>query len=221
MGRRLARFRRSSPCSEGNRPVSVPQSDIEIRPTYKTHTKQSLNQKDENFEQVLNKAWRASHEKRVWVWIQEKHLPLNSRISRKSSEQQKGPIVGTTPVCSPVLESSGVSSGPCKGHQNVDLKQIECEIFLKQRCLFGISNELQFGFRSHGKPCAISLTAKNRDAFIERKGSWEGWSKQRVHQRNWEPRVLWLFTGWVVTVCHSGAPDRQEEQVSLTPVGLC
>ena len=82
--------------------------------------------------------------------------------------------MGTASVCSPALESSGVSSGPCKGHQNVDLKQIECEIFLQQRCLFGISSKLQFGFRSHGKPRTGSLIARNRDAFIERKGSWEG-----------------------------------------------
>lgn len=90
-------------------------------PNRYSHTKQSLNQKDENFEQILNKAWRASHEKRVRVWIQENHLPLNSRVSRKSSERQKDSIAGTAPVCSPVLESSGLFSGPCQGHQSIDL----------------------------------------------------------------------------------------------------
>ena len=44
-----------------------------------------------------------------------------------------GLTVDTTPVCSPTLELLGVFSGPCTGHQNVDPKQIDCQIFLPQR----------------------------------------------------------------------------------------
>ena len=68
-----------------------------------------------------------------------------------------GSPVGTAPICSPALGPLGVFSGPFMGHQNVDLIQIDCKLFLQQKktttttthtqmSLFRISRECQFGF---------------------------------------------------------------------------
>ena len=42
-------------------------------------------------------------------------------------------IVGIALVCSLAPETLGVFSGSCTGDQNIDLKQIGCQIFLQQR----------------------------------------------------------------------------------------
>ena len=93
-----------------------------------------------------------------------------------------GSGVSTTPVYSPVPKPLGVFSGPCLGYQNVDLKRIDCQIFLQQKMsLFRISRKLQSRVFKHGKPCASPHTKEGEHYFIEReKGSWEGSSKQRV-----------------------------------------
>ena len=39
---------------------------------------------------------------------------------------------GTAPVCSLALETSRIFSGPLRGHQNVDLKQIDFQLFIQQ-----------------------------------------------------------------------------------------
>ena len=44
-----------------------------------------------------------------------------------------GSIVGIALVCSLAPETLGVFSGSCTGDQNIDLKQIGCQIFLQQR----------------------------------------------------------------------------------------
>ena len=41
-------------------------------------------------------------------------------------------IVDAAPVCSPALELLKVFSDPCIGHQTVDLKQMDFQIFLQQ-----------------------------------------------------------------------------------------
>lgn len=41
-------------------------------------------------------------------------------------------VVGITPICSPALEALHVFLGPHMGHQDVDLKQIDYQIFLQQ-----------------------------------------------------------------------------------------
>ena len=45
-------------------------------------------------------------------------------------------LVGITPVCSPALEHLWVCTGPCIDHQNIDLKQRDCQIFLQQAYIY-------------------------------------------------------------------------------------
>ena len=54
-------------------------------------------------------------------------------------------------------------------------------------CLFRISKELQL------RVCKFPPKQRRRNSFIEGRGSWEGYCKQRI---------AWLFIGWVVTVSH-------------------
>ena len=60
----------------------------------------------------------------------------------------------TTLVCSPALELLGVFSGPCGNLWNVDLKQIDCQIFHQQT--WKRSTELQFKVCSQGQTHASS-----------------------------------------------------------------
>ena len=76
-------------------------------------------------------------------------------------------IVDISLVCSLAPEPSGVFPGPPKGHQNIDLKQIDCQFF-------EISRELQVGVGYRSEPPASPNRAKGRRVLLLRgKGSWE------------------------------------------------
>ena len=70
--------------------------------------------------------------------IQEENLPTSPKVSEKSSEHS-GLSVGTAPICSPASDSLGVLSGPHTGHHKVDLKQIDCQLFLQQKWVYSVS----------------------------------------------------------------------------------
>lgn len=50
-------------------------------------------------------------------------------------------IVGIRPLCSPAVEHLWVFTGACMGHQNIDLKQRDCRIFLQQTYVYSGSAE--------------------------------------------------------------------------------
>lgn len=52
-----------------------------------------------------------------------------------------GSFVGIALVCSLAPETLGVFFGSCTGHQNIDLKQIDCQIFLQQKWVYSGSAE--------------------------------------------------------------------------------
>ena len=55
------------------------------------------------------------------------------------------------------------------GHQNIDLKQIDCQIFLQKRWVYSYNRQLQFQVCSHGEPHE-SLAWQGKDnSFIEGK----------------------------------------------------
>lgn len=52
-----------------------------------------------------------------------------------------GSVVGTTVFCSPAPGPFGVLSGPLVGHPDVNLKQVDCQVFLQQRWIYSGSAE--------------------------------------------------------------------------------
>ena len=81
-----------------------------------------------------------------------------------------GSIVGAAPVCSPVSESAGVISGPSMSHQNVDLKQIDCQIFLQPRWAYsGSAENCSLGPVGIycGKPCTSPCIAREEELFYK------------------------------------------------------
>ena len=111
-----------------------------------------------------------------------------------------GSIVVIAPVFSLAPEPLGVFFSPCTGHQNVDLKQIDCQIFLQERWIYsGSAENCNLGSATMVSFRQVPAQQGEENSFIEGKGSWEGYSKQGV---------LWLFFGWVLA-------RREEESFVL------
>ena len=97
MGWRLATSRRKSPCSKGN----LLKANTECHMSTHIQNK-ALTRKDETLNWSQVKPGELQNAKRTWAQIQEKDVPSNPRVSKKSSERQWGP----TPVCLLALEPS-------------------------------------------------------------------------------------------------------------------
>ena len=102
------------------------------------------------------------------------------RSTQESSEWQWGQLWVPDP-CSPALEASGIFSGPCTGHQMLTRNKQTARYSSRKDGLFWdqqrIVNSGSANMMSH-----VQLpTCQMKNTFVEGKGSWEGYSKQRVH----------------------------------------
>ena len=57
---------------------------------------------------------------------------------------------------------------------SIDLKQIDCQIFLQQNGFIRINRELQFGVCKHEEPSASPRTEREGECFTERKRKFGG-----------------------------------------------
>ena len=74
-----------------------------------------------------------------------------------------------TCLCSSALELSGILSGPCMCHQNVDLKQIDCCVFLQQwQAYLGLAESCNSGYKPWRATCKSSY-AKEGEIFCREK----------------------------------------------------
>ena len=100
--------------------------------------------------------------------MQEKDVPSNARVSKKSSEPNGAMWV---PRLSAPPEVLGIFSSPCKGKKSDDLKQIDCQVFLQQRWVYSGSAERRWATR---KPC----TGRERALSRRGRGRREGCGRQ-------------------------------------------
>ena len=92
----------------------------------------ALTRKDKTLKQIPNTAWRASNTNRAEAHIQEKNMPSNSRASENSREQ----LALNCGYLIFLFTIPGAIRGllwSLMGYQNVDLKQIDCQLFLQQK----------------------------------------------------------------------------------------
>ena len=195
-GQKLAQFQWNSPCSSRNGSKSsqfqLKQPDLKSEvPSEYSHTEQSLDQKDEALKQILNKTWRASNAKRVWGRIQEKDIPLNSRVVEKNSEWQWTGFVGSVPVC-------------LSNQWNVDLKKIECQIFLHQRWVYsGSAENCNSGSAPVVSPCKTLHSRRRRMLLYREKEA----GRAAVNKES-------MASYWL-------RPCQERRGVFLLPLGLC
>ena len=119
--------------------------------------------------------------KRVEAQIQEKNLPLNHRVGEKSREEQWVQC-GTTPFAHWPQSPWGSSLDPHMGHQNIDLKQIACQLFLQQKWVYSRSikncNLESVSMMSHEQ---IPAKMEKKSLLQSGMGSWECYNKERVY----------------------------------------
>ena len=87
-------------------------------------------------------------------------------------------IVDAAPVCSPALKLLKVFSDPCIGHQTVDLKQMDFQIFLQQGWVYLGSAIL--GLYPWQASAASSLTVREGELVERGKGGCQDYSQLRV-----------------------------------------
>ena len=98
---------------------------------------------------------------------------------------KNGLTLGIAPVCSPASELSRVSMDPSTDHQNIDLKQMDCQLLLQLKWVHSGSTK-NCNLRSATMACHLLAPASQERAHLNGelewngKGSWEGSSKQRL-----------------------------------------
>lgn len=71
------------------------------------------------------------------------------------------------------------------GHQNLDLKQIDCCVFLHQKMgLFRINKELQFGVSNYGDPYVSPHKQEEENSLKQGRRWGSKLGIQRVHWRS-------------------------------------
>ena len=100
------------------------------------------------------------------------------------------------------LDPLGIFSGT---QRTVKFDQINRlpEISLAKMGLFRISRELQCGVCNLANHTHVPTWQRKEHTFIEEKGSWEGWSKQKS------------------MACHWLSSFEERKELFLLPVGLC
>ena len=95
---------------------------------------------------MLIKTWRSSNAKKAWAQIQEKDIPSNWGVFKKSMSNNEL-TVGTTLIYSPPLEPSGVFSASLYGPSKCWLKTNRLPDIspAKKMGVFRISKKISFG----------------------------------------------------------------------------
>ena len=91
-----------------------------------------------------------------------------------------GIIVGNAPVSSPAPELLRIFSGLHMGYKNIDLKQIDWQLFLQQRWVYSGLTENCNSVYNHDQPQASPSTARKGYTFIDRKRKL-GRQEQKFH----------------------------------------
>lgn len=71
-------------------------------------------------------------------------------------------------------------SSPCAGHQNVDLKQTDCQIFLQKKKKFNFESTENLGSANMASYIQAPALQGKESTFMEGRGNCEGCSPQRA-----------------------------------------
>ena len=107
-------------------------------PNEYSHTEQDLNQEGQNLktnselspgEFLLQRGWKPESKRKSY---------LQTKGSARKAVSSLGIIVGNAPVGS-APELLRIFSGPHMGYRNIDLKQIDRQVFLQQKWICSVS----------------------------------------------------------------------------------
>ena len=145
---------------------------------------------------------------RGWKFVSRKNLPSNSRVSEKSSEQQRAQCGYWTYLLQPQSRWEP-SLDSRTGHQNVAWKQTDCQLLPSNNGFIWDQQIIVIW----GLPLlwATRKSPAEENIFMEGKRKWEGHSYQKVH--GFSLAELWQSViGWILA--------RKEEEIFFLLPGL-